>query len=74
MQQVAKFRGGYVLGSGKGWQWQVYTLEVFVRARRALQSWAEGYELFIGSYFFWNAGNSMQRSQKGLLQTELGLI
>ncbi|CAG8953406.1 hypothetical protein HYFRA_00010154 [Hymenoscyphus fraxineus] len=56
-------------GSGKS------TLMRFVSehsaCKSALNIWAGGCRLVIGSYFFWNAGNSMQKSQSGLLQTLL---
>lgn len=37
----------------------------------ALQDWAGGRQLVTSSFFFWNAGNDMQKSQQGLLQTLL---
>jgi hypothetical protein len=37
----------------------------------ALQFWSGSDELSIASHFFWNAGNMMQKSQQGLLQTLL---
>lgn len=40
---------------------------------RALEAWAEaaGKQLLTASFFFWNAGTHMQKSQQGLLQTLL---
>ncbi|KAN0116846.1 hypothetical protein V8E51_002823 [Hyaloscypha variabilis] len=37
----------------------------------ALKTWAEPGELGVASFFFWSAGNKMQKSQQGLLQTIL---
>ncbi|KAE8447855.1 hypothetical protein EG329_010084 [Mollisiaceae sp. DMI_Dod_QoI] len=37
----------------------------------ALQSWAGAGKLVMPSYFFWSAGNTMQKSQEGLLQSLL---
>lgn len=37
----------------------------------ALMKWANGRRLFVASYYFWNPGTEMQRSQKGLLQSIL---
>lgn len=37
----------------------------------ALRTWAAGKQLLTASYFFWNAGTGMQKSQQGLLQTLL---
>lgn len=36
-----------------------------------LQSWANGARLVTASYFFWNAGTDMEKSQEGLLQSLL---
>ena len=59
-------------GSGKS------TLMKFLvndeRTRKALDIWAGPKELIIASYFFWNAGTDMQKSQLGLLQTLLYTI
>lgn len=56
-------------GSGKS------TLMRFMSEHPECQSvlaeWAGDATLHTGSYFFWNAGNSMQKSQRGLLQTLL---
>ena len=38
---------------------------------RNLQSWANGARLVTASYFFWNAGTDMEKSQEGLLQSLL---
>ena len=38
---------------------------------KALQNWAGSSRLIIASYFFWSAGNTMQKSQQGLLQSLL---
>ena len=37
----------------------------------ALKCWALGRRLLIASFFFWNAGTKLQKSQQGLLQTLL---
>lgn len=34
----------------------------------ALQSWAKSHKLVLASYFFWNSGHYMEKSQLGLLQ------
>jgi hypothetical protein len=39
--------------------------------RDALSYWAGGQKLFIASFYFWNAGVNMQKSQLGLLQSIL---
>lgn len=39
--------------------------------RTALQHWANPQQLVTASFFFWSAGNSMQKSQQGLLQSFL---
>ncbi|KAI5861624.1 hypothetical protein GGS23DRAFT_598401 [Durotheca rogersii] len=53
-------------GTGKS------TLMKFVSAddqtRRALSKWAGDAELVTASYYFWNSGTEMQKSQRGLLQ------
>jgi hypothetical protein len=41
------------------------------KTKSSLQCWAGSDELSIASHFFWNAGNTMQKSQQGLLQTLL---
>lgn len=56
-------------GSGKS------TLMKFLYSHKktltALRTWAAGKQLLSASYFFWNAGTGMQKSQQGLLQTLL---
>ncbi|KAI5456380.1 hypothetical protein BGZ63DRAFT_435209 [Mariannaea sp. PMI_226] len=56
-------------GSGKS------TLMKFLAAHSAtqtkLQVWAANQRVITASHFFWNAGNSMQKSLTGLLQTLL---
>lgn len=54
-------------GSGKSTLMR-YLVNVEV-TKAALSKWAGNERLVIGSYFFWAAGNPMQRSQEGLLQT-----
>ncbi|KAF2029551.1 hypothetical protein EK21DRAFT_112759 [Setomelanomma holmii] len=39
------------------------------RFRQALKSWAGDTPLLITSFYFWNPGNSMQKSQEGLFRT-----
>ncbi|KAI1149567.1 hypothetical protein F4825DRAFT_48100 [Nemania diffusa] len=41
------------------------------RTRKSLEQWAVGKKLHTASFYFWNAGNSMQKSQQGLLQSLL---
>ncbi|KAI9766435.1 MAG: hypothetical protein M1840_006542 [Geoglossum simile] len=39
--------------------------------RTFLRTWAGSWTLVCGSYFFWNAGTELQKSQQGLLQSLL---
>jgi hypothetical protein len=39
--------------------------------KTALLQWAGSHRLLLASYYFWNAGTTMQKSQQGLLQTLL---
>lgn len=39
--------------------------------RRSLQEWSSCHELVTGHFFFWNSGESKQRSHVGLLQSIL---
>ena len=41
------------------------------RAIESLKSWAGTKELVIASFFFWNAGSSLQKSQEGLFRSLL---
>ncbi|KAJ8111143.1 hypothetical protein ONZ43_g5693 [Nemania bipapillata] len=41
------------------------------RTKKSLAQWAAGNKLHTASFYFWNAGNSMQKSQQGLLQSLL---
>lgn len=41
------------------------------RTKKVLKVWAGQNRLFTASFFFWNAGNPMQKSQIGLLRTLL---
>lgn len=41
------------------------------RTESNLQAWAGNEALVIAKFFFWNAGNDMQKSQEGLLQSLL---
>jgi hypothetical protein len=56
-------------GSGKS------TLMKFLAAHdktmSALRSWTSGQELFTASFYFWNAGSALQKSQAGLLRSLL---
>ncbi|KAI9795146.1 MAG: hypothetical protein M1816_000168 [Peltula sp. TS41687] len=56
-------------GSGKS------TLMKFIcdheRTKQTLQTWAGQEQLYTASYFFWNSGKYMQKSQLGLLQSLL---
>ncbi|GAW17427.1 hypothetical protein ANO14919_068840 [Xylariales sp. No.14919] len=36
-----------------------------------LQAWAKGTRLVVGSFFFWNSGTKLQKSQEGLLRSLL---
>jgi hypothetical protein len=44
------------------------------KTKTALKRWAGGDRLFIASFYFWNAGLDMQKSQLGLLQSILHQI
>jgi hypothetical protein len=70
------------LGSGSGIYWiqgkagsgkstLLRYLAEHEETRAVLEYWAGGCRLFTGSHFFWNAGNSIQKSQEGLLRTLL---
>lgn len=41
------------------------------RTKNVLEAWADGQKLVTACYFFWSAGNDMQKSQQGLLQSFL---
>jgi hypothetical protein len=41
------------------------------KTRQPLKQWAERLPLITASYYFWNSGTSMQKSQTGLLQSIL---
>jgi NACHT domain len=41
------------------------------RTRLILDEWADCHELMTASYFFWNAGTTLQKSQRGLLRAIL---
>jgi hypothetical protein len=41
------------------------------RTSAEIQNWAKGAELVTASFYFWNAGTDMQKSQQGLLQSLL---
>jgi hypothetical protein len=41
------------------------------RTSRELKLWARGSTLVTASFYFWNAGTAMQKSQQGLLQSIL---
>ena len=56
-------------GSGKS------TLMKFLarnaQARKALRLWADNHKLVVASFYFWNAGTALQKSQEGLLRSLL---
>lgn len=56
-------------GSGKSTLMKF--LSSHTRTREILQEWAGGQRLVSASYFFWNSGSTIQRSQLGLLQSLL---
>jgi hypothetical protein len=41
------------------------------KTKEALRSWSQSSSLTIASYYFWNTGTTMQKSQEGLLRTLL---
>ena len=56
-------------GSGKSTLMKYLVSEP--RTESILQAWAGNEALVIAKFFFWNAGNNMQKSQEGLLQSLL---
>ena len=56
-------------GSGKSTLMKYLVSEP--RTESILQTWAGNEALVVGKFFFWNAGNVMQKSQEGLLQSLL---
>ncbi|KAH7385205.1 hypothetical protein DE146DRAFT_792111 [Phaeosphaeria sp. MPI-PUGE-AT-0046c] len=42
--------------------------------QRALQSWTEGMPLIMLSFYFWNAGSDLQKSQEGLFRSMLSQV
>lgn len=69
-----RFGDGTYWISGKAGSGKSTLMKFFCRnpkTRLALESWASGKELAVATFFFWNAGTDMQKSQKGLLQTLL---
>ncbi len=56
-------------GSGKSTLMKYLASEP--RTECILQTWAGNEALVVGKFFFWNAGNVMQKSQEGLLQSLL---
>ena len=77
MLQWLKERNGIYWVSGKAGSGKSTLMKFLVhdeRTRKALQIWAGEKRLIVASYFFWNAGTDMQKSQLGLLQTLLYAI
>ncbi|KAK7451501.1 hypothetical protein Landi51_04872 [Colletotrichum acutatum] len=56
-------------GSGKSILMKFLVTHPATRVK--LGAWGNGYTMVIASHYFWNAGSSMQKSQRGLLQTLL---
>ncbi|KAF7865721.1 hypothetical protein EAF04_005887 [Stromatinia cepivora] len=56
-------------GSGKSTLMKYLVGHDFVK--NALVDWAGTKPLFIGNYYFWSAGNEIEKSQQGLLQSLL---
>ena len=56
-------------GSGKSTLMKYLVSEP--RTESILQTWAGNEALVVAKFFFWNAGNDMQKSQEGLLQSLL---
>ena len=74
MLQWLKARNGIYWVSGKAGSGKSTLMKFLVndpRTRKALRIWAGEKRLVVASYFFWNAGTDMQKSQLGLLQTLL---
>lgn len=74
MLQWLKTGNGKYWVSGKAGSGKSTLMKFLVNDRRiheALSTWAGEKRLIIASYFFWNAGTNMQKSQHGLLQTLL---
>ena len=74
MLQWLQARNGIYWVSGKAGSGKSTLMKFLVndaRTRKALHIWAGKKRLVVASYFFWNAGTDMQKSQLGLLQTLL---
>ena len=74
MLEWLEARNGIYWVSGKAGSGKSTLMKFLVndaRTRKALNMWAGKKQLIVASYFFWNAGTDMQKSQLGLLQTLL---
>lgn len=70
----ARFQNGiyWVMGkAGSGKSTIMKFLLDHTKTAEALEAWAGTKELVIASFFFWNAGPSVQRSQEGLFRSLL---
>ena len=56
-------------GSGKSTRMKFFCNHL--KTQSALEEWACDRHFVVASFFFWNAGTSLQKSQKGLLQSLL---
>lgn len=57
--------------AGSGKSTLIKFIEGHPMTQGALEKWAGGDRLVLASFYFWNAGTQLQRSQEGLLQTLL---
>src|SRR5579862_7286001 len=73
LQQPSSRNGIYWIGgkAGSGKSTLMKFLCDHIQTKKALRVWAEPEKLVTASYFFWNDGTSMQKSQEGLLQSLL---
>lgn len=77
MLQWLQERNGIYWVSGKAGSGKSTLMKFLVndeRTWKALGIWAGKKQLIVASYFFWNPGTDMQKSQLGLLQTLLYIV
>jgi len=71
MQECGKYQTNKFLKAGSGKSTLMKYICNHETTLEALGTWADGVPLFTASFFFWNAGFPMQKSQLGLLQSLL---
>ncbi|KAH7409565.1 hypothetical protein BKA64DRAFT_400156 [Cadophora sp. MPI-SDFR-AT-0126] len=70
----SKSKNGIYWISGKAGSGKSTLMKFLIKQRvttSLLESWSEGEKIVIASHFFWSSGNTMQKSQEGLLQSIL---